>query len=101
MDLLVGIEVVEQLLQECQEVDRALALVVQERHLAGFDVESGVQASGAAAHVVVGAGLRMASLGRQRALRHLPRPDLRLDVDRDQIRASGWSESSPATSRVF
>jgi len=51
--------------------------------LAGLDVESGIQASGAAALVVAGAGLRMASLGRQRALRHLPRLDLGLDVDRD------------------
>jgi len=66
-----------------------------------LDVEGGAQASCGAAPAVVRVGLRLASLGRQRTLRHLLRLDLGFTSAKTTAAPSGGSTRSPTTSRVF
>ena len=84
-----GLDPLADLVEEAEELLRAVALDHLAGDLAGGDVEGRQQAGGAVALVVVGAGLRLAGLHRQRRLRPPQRLDLRLLVHRDDHRMVG------------
>ena len=81
--------------QELLELDRAVAGVQRADHLAGGEVQRGVQARGARALVVVRRALRRAGQHRQDRRRPIERLDLALLVDAQNDRPLGRIEVQP------
>ena len=82
-------------LQELLELDRAVAAVQRADHLAGRDVQRGVEAGGARALVVVGGALRGAGQHRQDRRGAIQGLDLGLLVDAEHDGALGRVEVEP------
>ena len=82
-------------LEELLELDRAVAGVQRADHLAGRDVQRGVEARGAGAFVVVGRALRGAGQHRQDRRGPVQRLDLGLLIDTQHHGALGRVQVEP------
>ena len=95
MDVELGRDLAVERLQELLELDRAMAAVQRADHLAGGEVQRGVEARGAGALVVVGRALGHAREHRQDRRGAIQRLDLGLLVDAEHDRALGRVEIQP------
>ncbi|MCY4141794.1 MAG: hypothetical protein OXF56_26465 [Rhodobacteraceae bacterium] len=89
------------MLEEGEEFLRAVTRDHLAGDRAGGDIEGRHQAGGAAAPVIVGAGLAMTGLDRQGRLRPSQRLGLRLTVHRGDHGAAVRVDQRPTTSRTF